>query len=90
VYEGEYEKVKDNKLLGKFVLIVSPKKAGEVKIDVTFQINSDGILQVTAQELGSANIKTTQINEKRGQFTKDELTRMIQSNSLIKTITEID
>ena len=50
VYEGEGALVKDNNLLGKFrIKNLPPKKAGEVTFDVTFKIDSNSILTVTAQ-----------------------------------------
>ena len=50
VYEGESALVKENNLLGKFRIKNLPKKkAGEVEFDVTFKIDANGILTVTAQ-----------------------------------------
>ncbi len=54
VYQGEREMVKDNRKLGEFQLKGIPAMpAGLPKIEVSFMINADGILRVTAQELRS-------------------------------------
>ncbi|KAG8463999.1 hypothetical protein KFE25_000167 [Diacronema lutheri] len=51
VFEGERAMVKDNRLLGEFELAGFPKMPkGEAKIEVTFEVNADGILKVSARE----------------------------------------
>jgi len=51
VFEGERSMVKDNRLLGQFELSGFPKMPkGEAKIEVTFDVNADGILKVSARE----------------------------------------
>ena len=79
VYEGENKYVKDNHLLGSFRLVDIPlKKAGEVKVDVTFEIDANGILTVRAVErsLGINNyIKI--INDKG--FNKEEIIENINN-----------
>ena len=52
IFEGEEETVDKNKKIGKFQIInIPPKKKGEVKINVFFRINENGILEVDAQEI---------------------------------------
>ena len=73
VYEGENTYVKDNHLLGNFNLIDLPKlPAGEVKDDVTFYIDEDGILTVTAVERSKGINNSIKIINDKG-FQKDEI-----------------
>ena len=74
VYEGESTLVKENNLLGKFrVKNLPKKKAGEVKFDVNFKIDSNGILTVTAQMTDDKNKKEQLIVETyKGGVSKNE------------------
>jgi molecular chaperone DnaK (HSP70) len=70
VYEGENEYCKDNNFLGKFSITdVPPLPAGEAKIDVTFAIDSNGILKVTAVDKQTGNQKSIDINYGKGRLT---------------------
>ena len=75
VYEGESILVKENNLLGKFrVKNLPKKKAGEVKFDVNFKIDSNGILTVTAQLLDDKNNREQLLVEAyKGGFSKNEI-----------------
>lgn len=58
IYEGERPMIKDNHKLGKFLLSgIPPKPAGEAELDVTFEIDSNGILTVEARSLDSGSKK---------------------------------
>ena len=73
VYEGENIYVKDNHLLGEFKLVDLPKKkAGEVKDDVTFSIDENGILTVSAVETSQGISNSIKIINDKG-FQKDEI-----------------
>ena len=73
VYEGENMYVKDNHLLGKFKLVGLPKKKkGEVKDDVTFDIDENGILTVSAVETSKGINNSIKIINDRG-FQKDDI-----------------
>ena len=73
VYEGENYYVKDNHLLGNFYLIDLPKKkAGEVEDDVTFNIDENGILTVSAIETSKGINNSIKIINDKG-FQKDEI-----------------
>ena len=79
VYEGENIYVKDNHLLGNFKLIDIPKlPAGEVKDDVTFYIDDDGILTVTAVERSKGINNSIKIINDKG-FQKDEIIENINN-----------
>merc|ERR1719373_179125 len=58
VYEGERKMTKDNHSLGKFNLNgIPPAKRGEPQIEVTFDIDGNGILNVTAQEKATGKVE---------------------------------
>ena len=79
VYEGENTYVKDNHLLGNFKLIDLPKlPAGEVKDDVTFYIDENGILTVTAVEKSKGINNSIKIINDKG-FQKDEIIENINN-----------
>ena len=79
VYEGENPYVNDNHLLGNFKLVGLPKKpAGEVKDDVTFYIDENGILTVTAVEKSQGINNSIKIINDKG-FQKDEILENINN-----------
>ena len=62
IYQGERQFTKDNKFLGEFELGgIMPAKRGVPQIEVTFDINSDGILKVTAKDLGTGKENSIKI-----------------------------
>lgn len=64
VLQGERAMAKDNKTLGQFVLSdIPPAPAGTPQIEVTFKIDADGILQVSAEDKGSGNEKSITIQD---------------------------
>jgi molecular chaperone DnaK (HSP70) len=74
VYEGERERSTENHKLGEFNLYDLPlKPKGQVKFDVTFAIDCDGILTVHAVEQGSDNQDEIKIQQDKGRFTEDEV-----------------
>lgn len=79
VYEGERSMTRDNRLLGSFNLDgIPPAPRGVPKIEVAFDLDSNGILNVSAadQTTGKSN-KITITNEK-GRLSKDEIERMVK------------
>lgn len=79
VYEGERAMTKDNNILGKFELAgIPPAPRGVPQIDVTFDIDANGILNVSAVDkiTGKAN-KITITNDK-GRLTKDDIEKMVK------------
>ena len=78
VYEGERQTTRDNNLLGKFVLEIPPAPAGLPQIKISFQIDDDGILHVSALEkLSGVNMKVKIISD-NGRLSKEEIERMIK------------
>jgi molecular chaperone DnaK len=78
VMQGEHERATDNDLLGEFILTGlrrAPK--GQVEIEVTFEINSDGIVSVSAKDLETGQQQSIQVTASSG-LTKDEVGRMME------------
>ena len=78
VMQGEHERATDNELLGEFILTGlrrAPK--GQVEIEVTFEINSDGIVSVSAKDLETGQQQSIQVTASSG-LTKDEVGRMME------------
>jgi heat shock protein 5 len=78
VYEGERALVKDNHELGKFDMTgIPPAPRGTPKIDVTFEIDENSILTVSAKETGSGKVESISITNDKGRLTKEEIERMV-------------
>ena len=79
VMQGENDDAAQNELLGEFVLTGLRKAAkGQVEIEVTFEINADGIVSVGAKDLETGQKQAIQVTASSG-LTKDELSDMIQN-----------
>ena len=79
VMQGEHEKATDNELLGEFILTGlrrAPK--GQVEIEVTFEINSDGIVSVSAKDLETGQLQSIQVTASSG-LTKEEVGEMMEA-----------
>jgi molecular chaperone DnaK len=79
VMQGESKKADDNELLGEFVLTGlrrAPK--GHVEIEVTFEINTDGIVSVHAKDLENGQAQSIQVTASSG-LTPDEVSHMIEN-----------
>ncbi len=70
---------KDNHLLGKFDLHgIPPAPRGQPQIEVTFEVDANGILSVSAVEKGSGKSEKIQINNDKGRLTPEEIERMVK------------
>merc|ERR1712113_1111562 len=79
VYEGERAMVKDNNYLGKFTLRGIPKSLrGVPKITVTFALDSNGILEVTAEDVRQNNKSKIQITNEKGRLSPADIERMLE------------
>lgn len=79
VYEGERSFARDNRLLGNFTLSgIPPAPRGIPKIDVTFELDVNSILTVSAKDLGSGSHQTIRISNDKGRLSKADIERMIQ------------
>ena len=78
VHQGEREMAKDNRLLGKFDLVnIPPAPRGMPQIDVSFDIDANGILHVNAKDLGTGKENKIRIESSSG-ITEDEIQRMVK------------
>merc|ERR1712203_686950 len=76
VYQGEREMAADNKLLGTFDLIgIPPAPRGKPQIEVTFDIDANGIVQVSAKDKGTGKEQKIQIASSGG-LSKDDIREM--------------
>lgn len=79
VYEGERPMTKDNHLLGKFDLNgIPPAPRGVPQIEVTFEIDVNGILKVTAEDKGTGIKEKITITNDHNRLTPDDIERMIK------------
>lgn len=79
VYEGERPLTKDNHLLGKFDLTgIPPAPRGVPQIEVSFDIDANGILNVSAVEKSTGKSNTITITNDKGRLTKEEIERMVR------------
>jgi len=80
VYEGERSRTKDNNLLGKFELGgIPPAPRGVPQIEVTFDIDANGVLNVTAEDKGASGKKANiTITNDKGRLSKDDIDRMVR------------
>lgn len=79
VYEGERAKVADNNFLGTFTLNGIPKSLrGVPKVCVTFGLDSNGILEVCAEDVRQNNKSKIQITNDKGRLTPADIERMLE------------
>merc|ERR1712151_14680 len=79
VYEGERAMTKDNNMLGKFHLDgIPPAPRGVPQIEVTFDIDANGILNVSAQDKASGKTNQITITNEKGRLSQSEIDRMVQ------------
>ncbi|XP_056432314.1 heat shock 70 kDa protein 1-like [Gadus chalcogrammus] len=79
VFEGERAMTKDNNLLGKFELSGIPLALrGELQIEVTFDIDADGILNVSAVEQSTGKQNKITITNDKGRLSMEDIERMVQ------------
>lgn len=78
VYEGERKFTKDNNLLGRFMLEgLPPLPAGVPQIEITYEVDENGILNVSAVEKSSGKSNKITITNEKGRLSKDDVDRMI-------------
>jgi len=79
VFEGERPMTKDNHLLGKFDLTgIPPAPRGTPQIEVTFEIDANGILNVAAEDKGTGKNEKITITNDKGRLSQEEIDRMVR------------
>jgi len=85
VFEGERSMTKDNNLLGKFNLDgIPPMPRGQPQIDVCFDIDANGILNVSALEKSTGKENKITITNDKGRLSQDEIERMVSEAEQFK------
>ena len=78
VFEGERVLTKDNNLLGNFTLEgIPPARRGVPKIIVTFDVDANGILKVTAKDQATSTTNTIKITNNKDRLSKEDVDRMV-------------
>ncbi|ESQ50099.1 hypothetical protein EUTSA_v10002169mg [Eutrema salsugineum] len=86
VYKGERARTKDNNLLGKFELSVIPSAPhGGPQITFCFDIDANGILNVSAEDKTTGKKKKITITNNKGHLSKDEIEKMVQEAEKYKS-----
>lgn len=85
VFEGERQFTKDCNLLGNFELSgIPPMRRGEPQIEVSFDIDANGILQVTAVEKGTGKTQKITITNDKGRLSKEDIENMVKEAEKFK------
>lgn len=79
VFEGERSMTKSNRLLGQFELSgIPPAPRGVPQIEVSFDVDANGILSISANDKGTGKSETLTITSEKGRLSEDEIERMVQ------------
>jgi len=85
VYEGERPMTKDNHLLGKFDITgVPPAPRGVPQIEVTFEIDANGVLHVSAEDKGTGNKEQITITNDQNRLSPEDIERMVNDAEKFK------
>ena len=85
VFEGERTMTRDNRLLGKFHLEgIPPAPRGVPQIEVQFDIDANGILNVSAMDKGTNKKSSVTITNEKGRLSQDEIDRMVEEANKYK------
>lgn len=85
VFEGERAMTKDNRLLGDFTINIPPAPAGVPQIEVTFEVDANGILEVSATDKSTGKVeKITITTSDRDRLSKEDIERLVQEAEQFK------
>ena len=85
VFEGERTKTADNNSLGKFELSgIAPAPRGVPKIEVSFELDANGILNVTAKDSATSKENKITITNDKGRLSKEDIEKMINDAEKFK------
>ena len=91
VYEGERARTKDNNLLGKFELTgIPPAPRGVPQIEVTFDMDANAIMNVSASEKGTGKSNKITITNDKGRLSKEDIERMLSEAEKYKAEDEAE
>ncbi|KAG4431265.1 Heat shock 70 kDa protein [Cadophora sp. M221] len=91
VFEGERQRTKDNNLLGKFELTgIPPAPRGVPQIEVTFDLDANGIMNVSALEKGTGKTNKIVITNDKGRLSKEDIERMLSEAEKYKAEDEAE
>ncbi|RDL39731.1 putative Heat shock 70 kDa protein 2 [Venustampulla echinocandica] len=91
VFEGERQRTKDNNLLGKFELTgIPPAPRGVPQIEVTFDLDANGIMNVSALEKGTGKSNKIVITNDKGRLSKEDIERMLAEAEKYKSEDEAE
>jgi len=86
VYEGERQMTRDNNLLGKFELSgIPPAPRGVPQIEVTFDVDANGILNVSAEDKSTGKKNKITITNEKGRLSKEQIEKMVNDAEKYKT-----
>jgi molecular chaperone DnaK (HSP70) len=79
VYEGERSMTKSNRLLGQFELTnIPPAPRGVPQIEVSFDVDANGILSISAADKGTGKTESLTITSEKGRLSEQEIERMVK------------
>jgi L1 cell adhesion molecule like protein len=85
IFQGERAMTKDNKILGQFDLSgIPPAPRGVPKIDITLDIDANGILNVSAEEKGTGKSSKITITNDQNKFSKEQIEDMVKAAEKFK------
>jgi L1 cell adhesion molecule like protein len=85
IFQGERAMTKDNKILGQFDLSgIPPAPRGVPKIDITLDIDANGILNVSAEEKGTGKKSNITITNDQNKFSKEQIEEMVKAAEKFK------
>jgi L1 cell adhesion molecule like protein len=86
VYEGERQMTRDNNLLGKFELSgIPPAPRGVPQIEVTFDVDANGILNVSAEDKSTGKKNKITITNEKGRLSKEQIEKMVSDAEKYKS-----
>ena len=82
VFQGERDMAADNKMLGQFELVgIPPAPRGVPQVEVTFDIDANGIVHVSAKDLGTGKEQSIKITASSG-LTEEEIQKMVKDSEM--------
>jgi len=85
VFEGERAMTKDNNELGNFKLEdIPPARRGIPQIEVSFDVDANGIMNIEAKDKGSGKVQNITIKNDKGRLTQEDIERMVEEGEKFK------